>query len=226
MNTLDQPIGQLARQIPGATAVFHALQLDFCCGGKHTLREAAQLKQLDANAIAQSLEALANKQDDITSWSQQPNDALIDHIISRYHDVHRKQLPELIRLAERVEAVHVQNQQCPVGLAEHLAEMLSIIAPHMQKEEQALFPMIKRGMLDTARGPASMMRHEHNDHGAALTRIREITNDLFLPPGACNTWRALYLGLLELEKDLMDHIHLENNVLFERLSTPEVGATR
>src|SRR5690606_22044550 len=95
MNTLDQPIGQLARKIPGATAIFHALQLDFCCGGRHTLREAAQLKQLDAVAIAQSLEALMDKEATLTNWDQESNDTLIDHVVARFHNVHREQLPEL-----------------------------------------------------------------------------------------------------------------------------------
>ncbi|MCU0956765.1 MAG: DUF542 domain-containing protein, partial [Hydrogenophaga sp.] len=30
----DQAIGQIAVELPGATAVFRRLKLDFCCGGQ------------------------------------------------------------------------------------------------------------------------------------------------------------------------------------------------
>lgn len=218
MNTLDLPIGQLAREIPGATAVFHALQLDFCCGGKHTLREAAALKQLDAAAIAQSLEALQNKESTQKNWNQEPTDTLIDHIVTRYHDVHRQQLPELIRLAQTVERVHAGHPDCPVGLADYLEKMLAELELHMHKEEKILFPMIKREMMEMAGSPVAIMRYEHDQHGAMLTHARQLSRDYVLPRGACDTWRALYLGMIELEKDLMDHIHLENNLLFERVT--------
>lgn len=218
MNTLDLPIGQLAREIPGATAVFHALQLDFCCGGKHTLREAAALKQLDAAAIAQSLEALQNKESTQKNWNQEPTDTLIDHIVTRYHDVHRQQLPELIRLAQAVERVHAGHPDCPAGLTDHLEKMLAELELHMHKEEKILFPMIKREMMEMAGSPVAIMRYEHDQHGAMLTHARQLSRDYVLPRGACDTWRALYLGMIELEKDLMDHIHLENNLLFERVT--------
>ena len=87
----------------------------------------------------------------------------------------------------------------------------------MAKEEQILFPMLRRG----ARGeavymPVRMMESEHDAHGAQLAKIRELTGDLQLPYGACATWTALYHGLETLEAELMQHIHLENNILFSR----------
>ena len=58
---------------------------------------------------------------------------------------------------------------------------------------------------------------EHVDHGENLARMRALAGDLVPPPEACTTWRALYLGLGNLERELMEHIHLENNVLFPRV---------
>jgi regulator of cell morphogenesis and NO signaling len=86
----------------------------------------------------------------------------------------------------------------------------------MQKEERVLFPMLRAGSGVAAQGPITVMRMEHDDHGLALQRLAELTDDIALPRGACNTWRALYLGLRAFREDLMEHIHLENNVLFER----------
>lgn len=219
LNTIDQSLAELSRTISGATAVFHKYRLDFCCGGKHTLKDAAAKRNLDAAAIASELEHLAaarstSEEDQLSGVS---DTALIAHILTRYHEVHRQQLPELIRLASRVELVHAEHVECPTGLSHHLMTMQKELEEHMQKEEQILFPMISRGMQGAALQPVSIMRSDHDDHGEALEKMIHLAHDLNLPPGACNTWQALYLGLDSFTKDLMDHIHLENNILFDRI---------
>lgn len=217
MNALEQTLGDLARVVPGATAIFHRHHLDFCCGGRQTLAQAAQEKGVDADAILRELNHLPSPTEAESRWSEASDIELIEHILTRYHDVHRQQFPELIRLSQRVELVHGGHPACPAGLSDHLEVMATELEAHMQKEERVLFPMISRGMRDVAAGPVAMMRHEHDDHGAALARIGDLTAGITLPPGACNTWRALYTGLEALQQDLMDHIHLENNILFERI---------
>lgn len=223
MHRSDQTLSQLAREIPGATAIFHRYQLDFCCGGGHTLLKAVQKRGLDAEQILLELEALAGRSSDESNWADAADDILIEHILTRYHDVHRQQLPELLRLATRVELVHGGHPECPAGLAAHLEGMAAELEAHMQKEEQILFPMISRGFTGMAVAPITMMRREHDDHGEALAKLNHLTRNITLPDGACNTWQALYLGLKTLQRDLMNHIHLENNILFHRIdSAPEV----
>ena len=150
--------------------------------------------------------------------------ALIDHILARYHEVHRQQLPELIRMARRVEAVHRDHPQVPVGLADHLEAMHEELLSHMLKEEQVLFPMLKNGGNPFVGQPIGMMRAEHVDHGEALDKLNALTNDATPPQGACNTWRALYAGIAQLGDDLINHIHLENNVLFPRFEASAAPA--
>lgn len=216
MSLVEQPLGQLARQIPGATAVFYRHQLDFCCGGSKTLRQAAAERGSDADAIAVELQNLPSPTGSTPAdWSSAPAGALIEHIVERYHDVHRSQFPELIRLALTVERVHGGRPHCPQGLADHLRAFQQELESHMRKEEQILFPMLQRGEGALARMPIRVMRSEHDHHGEALRHLADLTDNLTLPPAACNTWRALYLGLRTLHEDLMEHIHLENNVLFE-----------
>ena len=148
-------------------------------------------------------------------WSQASRPEPIDHILRRYHARHREQLPELIHLARRVEQVHGERPECPVGLAQHLGNMLQELESHMLKEENVLFPMLLQGIGGMqVNGPVSVMRFEHDQHGEALAILAALTNNLQLPKGACNTWRALYAGLAQLRDDLMQHIHLENNILF------------
>jgi regulator of cell morphogenesis and NO signaling len=132
--------------------------------------------------------------------------------LQRFHAKHREQLPELIRLARRVETVHADHPECPTGLAEHLSHMQQELESHMMKEEQILFPMLCNGFYPG--GPIHVMQHEHLQHGDALGTMLSLAHDLQLPDGACNTWTALYLGLHELKEDLMEHILLENEILF------------
>lgn len=228
MNLLDQPVGHLARDLPGATRIFHDYHIDFCCGGRATLRQALAEQGLGddsprARALLETLAALPAQSHDERDWRQATPSELIDHILVRYHQVHRQQLSELLRLARRVEQVHGDKLDCPNGLADHLDTMRQEMESHMQKEEQILFPMLKRGLVDQAQGPIAVMRHEHDDHGEALERLMALTHDITTPKGACTTWRALYAGLRELRDDLMEHIHLENNILFEGRVAPSVG---
>jgi regulator of cell morphogenesis and NO signaling len=216
MNYADESLGLLARTIPGATKVFHAHNLDFCCGGKQSLQTAADKAGIDARQIIADLNALQDSSDEVVDWTEAPTPALIEHILSRYHARHREQLPELIRLARRVELVHGDRPECPLGLADHLETMQQELESHMQKEEMVLFPLYQGGMAHPAMPPVQVMRMEHDHHGEELAKLEALTNGITLPRGACNTWRALYLGLRTLKEDLMAHIHLENNVLFER----------
>jgi len=215
----EQTLGNLACLIPGATRVFKHYKLDFCCGGDTPLRDAALKRNLDAQLIASELAALVSDPASEPDWRNEPAAALIDFILERFHERHRGQLPELIRLANRVEQVHGNKPDCPHGLAEHLWRMQQELESHMLKEEQILFPMLRRDIpLPQTNGPIAVMRYEHDEHGAALRRLAELTEDMTPPENACNTWRALYRGLEELRDDLMQHIHLENNILFAQAS--------
>lgn len=211
--TLDpaHSIGQIAVQLPGATAVFRRFKLDFCCGGQVPLQQAVADKGLDLDTVLAELSAL--QRSDESPVTGTPAE-LIDHILARYHEVHRAQLPELVRMARRVEAVHRDNPLVPAGLADVLEAMQADLESHMHKEEAILFPMLKRGGNPFVGQPIAVMRLEHTEHGATLDKLAALTNDATPPFGACNTWRALYAGVAQLSDDLMQHIHLENNILF------------
>ena len=223
MTLLDQPVGQLARQLPGATRVFHEYGIDFCCGGRATLRDSLAGHDADLARLVSALEALPAHQPGERDWCEASANELIDHILTRYHAVHRQQLPELIRLARRVEQVHGERQDCPAGLTELLEGMHQEIESHLQKEEMILFPTLKRGLAHNMHGPIAVMRFEHDEHGETLARLMALTDDIQTPKGACTTWCALYAGLREFREDLMQHIHLENNVLFEQATADQVA---
>jgi len=218
VNAMDlryQPLGELALTIPRASALFRKHNLDFCCGGKQTLLRAATRQELDLDALEAELMALADEPME-KEWRTAPLADIIDHIIVRYHDRHREQLPELIYQATKVERVHADKPNVPKGLTKYLTMLHEELSSHMMKEEQILFPMIKQGMGSHATGPITVMESEHDEAGELLEVIKHTTNNVTPPPEACTTWKAMYNGINELIDDLMNHISLENNVLFPR----------
>lgn len=218
----DRTVGEIAAAIPGATAVFRRFNLDFCCGGTARLDEAALKRGIDLAAIDHALAELTLAGD---AAAPRGTGALIDHILARFHETHRAELPELLRLARKVERVHADHPQAPLGLADELHRLGLELESHMQKEELVLFPLMRECASDdkTAappmiRHPIAQMRHEHDEHGRHLKALRALAHDLILPDGACRSWQALYAGLGKFIDDLMEHVHLENNLLFPRFA--------
>lgn len=220
VNLTECTLSDLAFSLPDSCALFHAYRLDFACAGQRSLRQAASEQGLDLQLINAELQALdpATTQMD---WRLSSNEQLIDHLLERYHKVHRAQLPALILLAERVEKTHASHPRCPVGLTAHLKHIQEELEWHMCKEESVLFPWLRQGIpLVHVQGPISMMCHEHDEHSHALTVLSELTGDLNLPADACHSWSRLYCGLEALRSDLIQHIHLENNLLFRGANQP------
>ena len=152
---------------------------------------------------------------DFSVWETAPFGATVDHILQRYHNVHRAQFEELVPLAQKVAQVHADT--FPAEIAELLAYMQNELLMHMMKEERMLFPMINQGVGRGAAMPISVMMHEHEEHDRAITRLKELTDDFHAPEGACGSWTRLYALAKEMADDLNDHIHLENDILFARV---------
>ena len=209
-------LADLAVVFPAASRVFHRHGLDFCCHGGRALAEACANRGLDAAAVIAEIGSEQAKGAP-PRWDERPVAELADHIEGHYHRRLRAELPELVALAAKVESRHAEKASCPRGLRAHLEAVHEAVLSHLAKEEQVLFPMIRAGRGAFAGGPIHVMEAEHGDHAEDLRRTRALTADLTPPEEACPTWRALYLRLTELEAELMEHIHLENNVLFRRV---------
>lgn len=216
----DRTVGELVAERPGRSRVFQSHGIDFCCQGGRTLREACERKSIALETVLDELEA-----EEAGPEESLPNPALLEpaelcrHIVGTHHEYLRRELPRLHAMAQRVAHVHGGHTPSLVSVFETFAVLADELTSHMLKEEQVLFPLIE-GMAAGAStgfpvdGPIAMMMHEHEDAGAAIAQLRELTNGYNPPPEACNTYRALFAGLEDLEKDMHAHVHLENSVLF------------
>jgi regulator of cell morphogenesis and NO signaling len=209
-------LAELAVAHPLASRVFHREGLDYCCGGKRSLEEACRERGLASATILAEIESLEPGRADRLSWAERPPAELVRFIVDRYHSELRLELPDLVALADKVEDRHADKPTCPRGLAAHLRQVHEAVLSHLAKEEEILFPMIIAGMGARAGSPIQVMEDEHLEHARNLRRTRELAHDFVPPAEACTTWQALYLRLDNLEAELMEHIHLENNVLYPR----------
>jgi regulator of cell morphogenesis and NO signaling len=224
--TLETTVGDLVRTEPARSRIFERLGIDYCCGGKKPLAEACQAKGLDpATAVAMlsafdaPSEALVVNPDTLSLAE------LCDHIERAHHDYLREELPRLDFMTRKVAAVHGDHEPRLIELRQVFESFNGEIASHTREEEESVFPSIRT--LESASGDTNAatsrleaslekLEAEHDNAGAALARFKELTDGYTPPEWACNTFRALYDGLAQLERNMHQHVHKENNVLFPR----------
>lgn len=217
--TSQSKVGEIAAEHPMATQVFARYGIDFCCGGGVPLEQACARRGLDTPLVLEEIEqALADGDPELDRWTEAPVADLVRHIVHAYHVPLREELPRLESMLRKVNRVHGDKdpERLPRLLTTYLA-LESELADHMAREEEVLFPeMLQHG--EEALVPVEVFVDDHTAAGEALAEIRELTDGFRVPDYACNTWRALWHGLEALERSMHQHIHLENNVLFPRVS--------
>lgn len=210
---LSRAVGDIAADLPGATAVFRRFDLDFCCQGHVTLADAILRRGIDASEVTAALKAL---NPEAVPKAPRETGALIKFIKTRYHDQHRRQISELIDLSGKVEITHVNHPQVPAGLALTLQQFQTELEALMHEQETVHFPALQQKTPEQLALTIRAMRHDHNEHAFFLDQVIRITDNCTLPADACRSWQALYAGVRQFKVDLMEHIHLENNILFPR----------
>jgi regulator of cell morphogenesis and NO signaling len=222
-------VGEMAAAQPASVRVFEAHEIDFCCGGKVPLADACRERGIALEALLAEIgRASSGGAGDGKDWTgADPND-LIDHILSAHHAYLKTQLPRLEAMLAKVLSAHGERHGDVLGpLAETFGGLKQELDSHLMKEEMVLFPLIRSLALarqagtgpqahhcGSVRNPLRVMLMEHESAGEALARMRSLTGGYEAPADACNTLRAVFWELAQLERDLHRHIHLENNILF------------
>jgi regulator of cell morphogenesis and NO signaling len=237
---IHQTVKDLALRVPGATRVFERVGIDYCCGGGRSLEDACAVAGVSAEdlvATLRALEATDRKAGRERDFGSMKLEALMDHIVGTHHVFTAAELERLAPLLAKVRSKHERNHPELADVAYAFDKLVLDLLPHMRKEEQVLFPYIaalEHAVRDgrsvelppfvTVRNPIRCMTQEHEAAGDLLREIRAATGNFELPEDACMSFRALYEGLEELERDLHQHIHLENNILFPSAAGLEENA--
>lgn len=226
----NETLGEIVAKDMHKAQIFKKYGIDFCCGGKKTVKEACADKGLDYAILEQELQkadqVISSRPLPYNDWSL---DFLADYIVNTHHSYTKKQLPEIRGYAAKVARVHGDNHPELLEIYQLVEEVSAEMSAHMVKEEQILFPYIKEIVasknkaaasqfeaLGSVRGPISMMEMEHEHTGNAMEQIRKLSDNYTLPQDSCASYSLLFRMLEELEEDLHTHIHLENNILFPK----------
>jgi len=221
-------VGKLVAQRPLRACVLEQYGIDYCCGGKATLEDACRKKGLNVEEILEKL--LAADRKDVRSsaahWTTVSLKDLIDHIITTYHQPLRQELLRVAQLSEKVARVHGDNHPEMIEVLNIFNRFRAQLELHMQKEEMVLFPGIASmeatgtpqifGCGGGIEHPIAVMNQEHDDAGEALCAMRRLTHDYTPPDDACTSFKVLLFSLAQIESEMHQHVHKENNILFPR----------
>ena len=227
----EKTVREIATGHPASVPVFESLGIDYCCGGGRLLSDACGQAGVDTDQVRLLIEKAEREFQgaDYRDWRELPLCELMMHIVDKHHTFVRQETARIEALLMKVVAKHG-------GAHPELKEIEALfgaigqeLSTHMMKEEHILFPYIKRleeaaercgprpqAYFDSVKRPVANMIAEHDDAGALLERIRELARGYTAPDGACLTYQALYRALAAFERDLHQHVHLENNILFPR----------
>jgi len=231
-------VGEIVAETPNCAREFEAIGIDYCCGGNRTLREACAELNVSVDETLARLEKSAAQATSVEdkNWQALPLADLIAHINNTHHVFVRTECPRINALAAKVAGVHGKNHPELLSIQAIFAALAEELQVHLMKEEHILFPyvllmeesvasgeMAPPAMFGTVMNPVRMMMQEHDGAGEALRSLRSESHDYKLPEDACVSYRTLYQALQDFEKDLHQHIHLENNILFPRATAMETA---
>jgi regulator of cell morphogenesis and NO signaling len=224
-------VREVALNNPAATRVFEKFGIDYCCGGNKSLEQACGEANLQIQHVLESLKSAATAADGRPGGENvgEPLAELIAHINTTHHKYTREEIGRLRPLFDKVCNVHGDKHPELQQVRHDFHALAQELSTHMMKEEMVLFPYIERmeeaviarepvlpAPFGTVRNPVAMMIHEHDSAGILLRTMRDLSNGYQPPANACVSYKTLYSALAEFERDLHQHIHLENNILFPR----------
>lgn len=230
MTTPETTVRDIALEQPASIRVFEKFGIDYCCGGRKPLAQACAEHALEAAAVLAAIDdATQSPAPDTTDWRTASLASLCRHIVTAHHEYVRREIPRLWSLAQKVVSRHGDRRPELIQIQQLIRALGEDLVQHLGKEEAVLFPYITNlehnlatcgppslGCFGNIRNPIRVMMNDHDAAGAMLTQIRVLSSDFTAPEGACPTYRGFYQALSEFERDLHQHVHLENNILFPR----------
>lgn len=224
-------VAEIVREDYRTADVFKKYGINFCCGGKVSLAEACAVKNVDLELLNGEIEKATRN---ITISNALPFNHweigfLVDYIINVHHAYLKQALPAIeVNLLAFVNSHRKQHPELQ-DLYDAFVTLSAFLQKHNLHEEEVIFPYIKQidnahrrresyGNLfvRTLRKPLHSIELEHKRIADLLESIRRITNHYNYPDNACTNHRVIFNKLKEFDNDIVQHKHLEMNVLFPK----------
>lgn len=219
----DETVGSLVAKTPEYAAVFEKLGIDYCCKGYKTLKEICDEKKLNLSEVLATVKKTSTFSAPL-NWDQMSLQEIINHIVDTYHTYAKEELPRISELLKKLYIKHSERYLYVAELQEVFETMKSELLKHMQEEESVVFPFIlqlantENYNQELAKNYLNSLNDDHLETGKALEKIRNLTNQYVPPSDACTTHKVIFNSLEHLEKNLHEHIHKENQILFPRVA--------
>ena len=224
--TGNMTLGETVTEVPKAGNILREMHMDFVNGGDRKLSDAAFEQGVPLENILYEINELDTENTDGIDIKYMDEQSIIKYIQRRYHEDLKDELPVLAPYVEK--AADENESLSEVG--EIFKSLRKSMAEHSEEEDVNVFPLLasyidnpsesKRGALKPR---VEKIRNEHRDITDFFHRLREITNDFTPYAGATGVLRLVYDRLERLEGETFDHIHLENNILFQRVKSKVQG---
>jgi len=224
----NDSVGDIVAKFPGASDIFYKYNIDFCCGGNRPLKDAVSDSDQSVDKVLEEINAkfeeFVAQNNKFTDWTKESPSKLIDYIVNTHHAYLYEELPKTSQYILKILRVHGSNHNELFKVHELFSRLKSELEEHLTKEEVVLFPLIKKyeknkDEIDKAeiKRVIEETEQEHTGAGDILKELREVTDHYSIPCDACTTYELTYNKIKEIESDLFQHIHLENNILFKNL---------
>jgi regulator of cell morphogenesis and NO signaling len=223
-------IGEIVAADFRTAKLFENHGIDFCCGGKVALDTTCAEKGLNFATILSELEAVENEPADRSqNYSSWALPFLIDYIVNTHHNYLKENDEQIAAYARKIADVHGGHHPEVIQISAIFDKIAADMATHLIEEEDVFFPAVKRvkaariaGLtadtndLETIQASLGKLHREHEEIGDAVHTIRHLSKEYAIPGDVCNTFVVTYHKLKEFEDDLHKHVHLENNILFQK----------
>lgn len=227
LTLLDASVADVALQYPHAVEVLDRYNLDYCCNGNVLFTDACAQRNIIAEHIWEEIVGRPDDQRptvDFTSWSPVQ---LMDFIRKHHHSYIRKNIPQIQALLDTICSVHGDGNITVLAIRDDFEDLAEDLKDHLQREEEEFFPAVRsfaesrdrnaQQESDAIRTMMESLEREHRVAGELVRSLRTMTVNYTPPDYACPTFRLGYKLLGEFDNDLVQHIHIENNILFQRI---------
>lgn len=223
MIATQDKVADIVTHYPKTADVFRKHGIDFCCGGQISLEEAvSNHPKLSLTPLLQELEDASQQQGEGMQPQYLSVPSLIQYIQARYHDTLREEFKQLTPYVTKLSRVHGPNHPNLVTLKSTFDAFKSAMLTHTDEEDQNAFPNLVRSAngetVEDIDAVVQSLVDDHDEAGALLQQMRELTHDFQPPAEACGTWRLVYDRIAHLERETHAHVHLENHVLFPKIT--------
>ena len=224
MITKEDIVADVVTDYPKSADIFRNAGIDFCCGGQESIASAVNHKpNIDLNSLLNKLNHIDNTEGNSTINPKFLNvESLIQYIQSAYHETLKEEFKNLTPYMTKLAKVHGPSHPYLLKLQDLYREFRDSMLDHIRKEDEEDFPkLIQYSQGQDVQNIKIILEdliNDHEDTGQLLNVMNQLTSDYQAPEEACGTWKLVYQRLQNIEHQTHQHVHLENHVLFKKVS--------